>query len=479
MKKPIIYLNHIRNAKDDCAALYFTRNDLVSRRIEAHSWIVWSTEHKKFVVPIAQNTVGLLIDIFDDIAEVNTNYYEAHLAGNTEEVCIGDASYFNGVLEKAPKCGSVTLTPLKNEFGRFLVVKYTYTKSINQVLVKCAYSVWNKDLRNFVVEPKVSALIGFVTTVADRIAVRMHNELKINDCGIMQILYEQAYKKDYYYKSGSIEFLKYMQLKAYSENTISAYYYFMLRFINSYKQNSLEQINRFTCEKINDYHQLMLGEKDYSTSSINQSVSAIKLYYNGFLNQSVQIDQIIRPRSGKVLPKVWSKEEVSKILISIGNLKQKTLLALIYGSGLRIGEALKLKLSDIDSKRMLIRVLGAKGKKDRYTLLGTSQLTLLRNYFKEYKPDNYLFGGQFGGQYSATSAGNTLKAAIKRTGVPSRGGLHSLRHSFATHLLESGTDLRYIQELLGHESSKTTEIYTHVSNKFLREIKSPLDGLLI
>ena len=152
---------------------------------------------------------------------------------------------------------------------------------------------------------------------------------------------------------------------------------------------------------------------------------------------------------------------------------------ILYGSGLRIGEVLKLKITDIDSKRMQIRILGGKSKKDRYSILAQSQLNILREYYKQYRPQSYLFEGQFGGQYSATSAGNILKKAIVRSGVPKRGGLHSLRHSFATHLLESGTDLRYIQELLGHSSSKTTEIYTHVSNKYLQQIKSPLDDLSV
>ncbi len=236
----------------------------------------------------------------------------------------------------------------------------------------------------------------------------------------------------------------------------------------------------FSASVINEYHQLMLGEKAYSFQTVNQSVNAIKLYYQGYLKREFELQDVIRPKTGRQLPKVWNKEEMRKILkTSDCNLKHKTLLSIIYGSGLRIGEALNLKLNDIDSKRMQIRVLGGKGNKDRYTILGKSFLVLLRDYYKEFKPKEYLFEGQFGGKYSATSAGNVLSKAIEKSGVPKRGGLHSLRHSFTTHLLESGTDLRYIQELLGHNSSKTTEMYTHLSNKYLQQIKSPLDDINI
>ncbi|MBS2100821.1 tyrosine-type recombinase/integrase [Carboxylicivirga linearis] len=159
--------------------------------------------------------------------------------------------------------------------------------------------------------------------------------------------------------------------------------------------------------------------------------------------------------------------------------KAQNHIALIYGSGLRIGEALKLKINDIDSKRMRLRILGGKGKKDRYTILGAHILDLLRQYYRAYRPKDLLFEGQFGGAYSSTSVRHILYKAIEKSGVTKRGGIHSLRHSFATHLLESGTDLRYIQELLGHSSSTTTEIYTYVSNKQLQQIKSPLDAISI
>jgi hypothetical protein len=149
----------------------------------------------------------------------------------------------------------------------------------------------------------------------------------------------------------------------------------------------------------------------------------------------------------------------------------------IYSAGLRISECINLKIKDIDSNRMQIRIEQAKGKKDRYTLLSTKTLTFLRTYIKAYRPKVYLFEGQFGDQYSARSIQTIFQETVKKAGITKRVTVHSLRHSFATHLLENGTNLRYIQSLLGHSSSKTTEVYTHITTKGFDQLKSPMDGL--
>ena len=172
-------------------------------------------------------------------------------------------------------------------------------------------------------------------------------------------------------------------------------------------------------------------------------------------------------------------EEVAQLFEVTENLKHKCLLMVIYSAGLRVSEALNLKIKDIDSQRMQIQVRNAKGGKDRHSLLSESLLPLLREYFQLYQPKEYLFEGERGGAYSARSAQSVLRQAVSKTNIRKRVTLHTLRHSFATHLLEGGTDLRYIQTLLGHNSSKTTEIYTHVSTKALGEIKSPLDSINI
>jgi len=188
---------------------------------------------------------------------------------------------------------------------------------------------------------------------------------------------------------------------------------------------------------------------------------------------------IDRPRREKTLPTVLSEEEIISILNSIDNIKHKAIIMTIYSAGLRISEVIGLKIKDIDSKRMQIRVEQGKGKKDRYTLLSGKALEVLRAYFKVYKPKIWLFEGQGGEQYAGRSIQNILKTAVSQTDIKKRVTVHTLRHSFATHLLENGTDLRYIQHLLGHESSRTTEVYTHITTKGFEQIKSPLDKLNI
>ena len=215
-----------------------------------------------------------------------------------------------------------------------------------------------------------------------------------------------------------------------------------------------------------------------SSSYQNQIVNSIKLYFKTCRDTKIEIDKIHRPKRAKVLPNVLSKEEVKKILDAHSNLKHKAMLSMIYSCGLRRSELLNLKFSDIDSKRNIVIIRQSKGKKDRIAPLSPKILAMLRTYYKEYKPKNWLFEGQKQGeQYSEKSLQSVLKQALQKVGITKPVTLHWLRHSYATHLLESGTDLRYIQELLGHSSSKTTEIYTHVSTKNIQQIKSPFDDL--
>jgi integrase/recombinase XerD len=288
---------------------------------------------------------------------------------------------------------------------------------------------------------------------------------------------EQVYSKDIGFISCPIEYLNFMMLKNYSWNTISTYHNLLIKYLNFHKTLGINKINQFGASEIDHYHRLLLESAKMSYSMTNQSVNAIKLYYREVLNTSIQVNGINRPEKSKKLPDVFSKQEISAIIKSIKNLKHKTMIYLIYSSGLRVSECINLRITDLNFDRNLLKVRSGKGAKDRNTIISDGVKKLLQQYIKAYQPKKILFEGQYGDCYSAGSIRKIIKTAKNNAGVSSPGSTHTLRHSFATHLLEQGTDLRYIQTLLGHSSSKTTEVYTHVTNKYLMEIKSPGDFL--
>ena len=262
--------------------------------------------------------------------------------------------------------------------------------------------------------------------------------------------------------------------KRYSQNTQDIYYSYFKDFCVYFQNEKLKDI---TTAQINSYILDLIKSKSISISQQNQRINAIKFYYEKVLGRKKEYYELHRPRKENKLPKVLSKNEVKRIFDATQNIKHKCILMLIYSAGLRRSELLNLKPTDIDSERMVIHINGAKGKKDRISLLSDNLLQLLRLYYKEYHPKQYLFEGQNGGKYSPTSVANILKKATAKAGIKKTVTPHMLRHSFATHLLEQGTDLRYIQELLGHNNSKTTEIYTHVSKNAIDKIKNPMDDL--
>lgn len=269
-------------------------------------------------------------------------------------------------------------------------------------------------------------------------------------------------------------FVKYLKSKRYSDNTIKSYSEALKSFLVFYRAKSLKSI---TNEDVIIYNNDFILKHNLSASYQNQIVNAIKLFFRIVAQKTIDPDLIHRPKREKKLPNVLSKEEVKMLLESTSNLKHKTMLSLIYACGLRRSELLNLKLMDIDSKRNILIIRQSKGKKDRITPLSLKILEMLRSYYQLYKPEKWLFEGYNKDQYSEQSLQSVMKQAVYKSKIEKPVSLHWLRHSYATHLLESGTDLRFIQELLGHNSSKTTEIYTHVSTKSLQQIKSPFDDL--
>jgi len=237
-----------------------------------------------------------------------------------------------------------------------------------------------------------------------------------------------------------------------------------------------DDLRTINYSQINSYLLELIQINNISVSQQNQRINAIKFYYEKVLGLKKEYYQISRPRKESKLPTVLTLDEIEKLFTAITNQKHKCILMTIYSGGLRRSELINLKISDIDSARMLIKVCGAKGKKDRYTLLSKRLLTELRKYYIKYRPCHFLFEGQDRGPYSATSIERICGNAVNKARIRKHITPHSLRHSFATHLLEQGTNLRYIQELLGHSSTKTTQIYTRVASNALMKIRNPLDN---
>uniref|UniRef100_UPI003216AE73 site-specific tyrosine recombinase/integron integrase n=1 Tax=uncultured Draconibacterium sp. TaxID=1573823 RepID=UPI003216AE73 len=266
-----------------------------------------------------------------------------------------------------------------------------------------------------------------------------------------------------------------LEQKRYSQSTLLTYTAYFKDFMHYFSAHDLTQIKT---KEINAYIISLIKLSNMSGSEQNQRINAIKFYYEKVLGREKQLIRIERPRKEKKLPDTLSKYEIRSILEVTANIKHKCMLELIYSAGLRRSEVLDLKIRDIDSKRMLIKIRGGKGKKDRYTLLSANVLAHLREYFLSYRPKAWLFEGHGGTQYSSTSVSKVLKNSAQKAGIRKRVHVHMLRHSFATHLLEQGTNLRVIQDLLGHENIQTTEIYTHVSNLEISKVINPIDEII-
>ena len=264
-------------------------------------------------------------------------------------------------------------------------------------------------------------------------------------------------------------------LKAYSPHTIRTYCIEFSQLLYLLKDVSVETL---TADRLRSYFLYCVTKLQLSENIIHSRMNAVKFYFEQVLHrEKIFFEGIPRPKKKSSLPKVISKNDIAKIFAQIENPKHLLMLKLCYGMGLRVSEIVNLKITNIDSKRMLVHLEAAKGKKDRYVTLPSSILDDLRNYYRSYKPKVYLFEGQYGGQYSIRSAQAVFKNAMQKAKINKSVGIHGLRHSYATHLLECGTDMVFIQKLLGHKDIKTTQIYAKVSDRELGNIKSPLDDM--
>ncbi|MCD4769163.1 MAG: site-specific integrase [Bacteroidales bacterium] len=262
--------------------------------------------------------------------------------------------------------------------------------------------------------------------------------------------------------------------KRYSRHTIGSYISQLTFFFKYFHSKAPSLINENDISEFMDKYVISLG---YSASYQNQLITAIKTYYDLSGEGLFEIENLKRPKKGRPLPQVLSKDEVTRILNATRNLKHRLILWIIYSCGLRRGEVINIRLNDLSKDRGILHIRSGKGNFDRIVPVSRRVWEKMDEYIAAYQPKEYLFEGQKGGMYTASSVYNVFKQAIRRVGIKKDVGVHSLRHSYATHLHESGLDIRYIQELLGHKSSRTTEIYTHVSRRNLIDIRSPIDDL--
>ena len=434
--------------------LRMPKNDTDVQFVLTFRFTVWNAGIRAWIIPHYKSNLDIIIKYFgarmDSVIQQPTYDFT-------------DPSSGHRILQKE------TLLVIKTRNNRLRVL-FTYNVLITAVLKTIPYTRW--DTKNKWWSVPFSEAIKLQIKTA---AINQHLDFQYEEEATDENKASRVTPYDIpNYRSCPDNFIEKLQEMRYSPHTIQTYTSLFEEFINFYHRFDISRIDE---HQIIAFLRHLVTERKVSISYQNQSINAIKFYYERVLGSQRKIYLVDRPRTEKTLPIVLSPEETQLILVAPTNLKHRAILTTIYSAGLRVSESIALKKTDIDSKRMQIRVSQAKGKKDRYTLLSPKTLDLLRRYVAEFKPKEYLFEGLNNQPYSDRSIQSILKAAVKTAGIEKRITVHTLRHSFATHLLENGTDLRYIQSLLGHESSRTTEIYTHITTKGFDQIKSPLDNL--
>lgn len=359
----------------------------------------------------------------------------------------------------------------------YYYVTFPFNRSVYALFRSFKQVHWDKHEKSFVFDENDLSIDILLAHFAGKAQVEFlekrlesveYKRSHLRPCDFLEPLHEIKSKE-------IVRFEHYLQSKRYSLNTIKVYAETLRIFFRYFTNKSIEQISN---EDLIVFNNEYILKNNFSSSYQNQLVNAVKLYYSAIQHKRIDVDLVHRPRREKTLPNVLSKEEVKRLLNASTNLKHRTMLSLIYACGLRRSELLNLTFSDIQSARNILLIKQSKGKKDRIVPIGNKIIQQLREYYLLYRPKYWLFEGQSAGeQYSAKSLQNVLKLSVSKSGISKPVTLHWLRHSYATHLLESGTDLRYIQELLGHSSSRTTEIYTHVSTHEIKKIISPFDTL--
>jgi len=430
------------------------KNTLDKQFIISIRYSRWDAKQFCWIVPNYPGNLDLVTDYFK---------------GRISELIIHDEYEVKTSTSTQTTIKTNELLIIKTNSGRLKLI-FGFNMELSNLIKKMPFNTWDSANKWWTI-PFSEKLLNDVNNLAkiQQLEVRIEEEAKITDKLPRITPYDVAnyrYCPDEYV-------LKLIELR-YSKNTIKTYKGLFEEFINYYHKFDINNIDE---KMIIAFLRYLVIERKISTSYQNQSINAIKFYYERVLGGQRKIYLVERPRREKTLPEVLSEKEIIEVIRHINNIKHKAIVLLIYSAGLRLSELVNMRIKDIDSERMKVYVQQSKGRKDRYTSLSKKVLPVLRKYFKEYKPKEWLFEGTKGGKYSASSVQTLVKNAYAKAGIKKKVSTHSLRHSFATHLLENGTDLRYIQSLMGHDSSKTTEIYTHITTRGFDQIQNPLDKL--
>ena len=347
-----------------------------------------------------------------------------------------------------------------------LLIKFDYDETLISLVRTINGASWSKSLKAW-----------YLISNAENLSIILKLFKNISKVDVSKISKKTPFKRNLTEEQKQLlnQFYLFLKGKRYSQSTIQTYTFFIADFINFHTKTPLAELTNRAVEL---FIETVFMERNYSVSSQRQFISALKIFTVFCPQTKIHNLSLERPKKSRILPSVLSQEEVLRIIQYTQNIKHRAILTLLYSCGLRIGELISLKLIDfhIDRKQLIIKK--GKGRKDRYVSLADSFLPLLSNYYHSYKPTIYFVEGQNGGKYSAESIRSFLRKSCKKAGIRKPVTPHTLRHSYATHLLENGVDLRYIQTLLGHSKPETTMIYTHVQRKDLMEIQNPLDVAL-
>lgn len=371
-----------------------------------------------------------------------------------------------------PAKPTVTLQKCTHRNQPIVAFRFDYDRTLIEHIKKLPHMRWSRTQQYWY---QTAALFNLNTVFEYLRPIAYVNYAALNSTTDQQTTNQPPTRPKYAHRQTMAlphGYVEKLEQKRYSESTQRTYMAYFKDFIYSLNGQPLDTI---TEETINAYILSLIKEHTISSSQQNQRINAIKFYYEKVLGKERMLFDIDRPRREKRLPEVLSKDEIFALIKQTENIKHKCLIMLIYSCGLRRSEAINIQLTDMNSKRRTLLIRHAKGNKDRTVPIPEKTMNIIKEYYFKYKPTTWLFEGANHQPYSATSIDKVIKRAARNAGITRRVYPHILRHSFATHHLEQGTDLRHIQVHLGHSSTKTTDIYTHVSNKAIARIKNPID----